>query len=424
MFAGLSPVVVVVSQLLCFSAAATFDSSSCGTAKGCYMPSKGLAFSYKVLSEDLIDVELTSEANSSNSFVAVTFSMENKKPSIECSSIGDQPPTISIPDLNSTAERLRMPNEMASRERYFTDVVTSLQNGTLYCRARLHVTGQKNPNFFTYVPSEEYTLTLSSGTIKGGTRYTREIHTSPATTLADQGQTPTSQGLDVTTRRRLNKAHAILMVLSWLFFVPTGVLFARFLRESWSGSKPGGLTIWFHVHRTCNIIAIVMMIASFICIMISKGWKWTGPGSTSKYYTKVHTLTGLIALILAWLQPFVSLLRCSPSDRRRPYFNWIHRLIGVVAFALATTCLSVAALEFKIWPDHDLQLVLVLSPTLVIVGLAMLFFFIDVAIDVDDANYSSIQSIRLSLVFWAIGVLMAVCVWMTVLLANGYKNAN
>ncbi|VDL71579.1 unnamed protein product [Nippostrongylus brasiliensis] len=402
MFAGLSPVVVVVSQLLCFSATATFDSSSCGTAKGCYMPSKGLAFSYKVLSEDLIDVELTSEANSSNSFVA---------PSIECSSIGDQPPTISIPDLNSTAERLRMPNEMASRERYFTDVVTSLQNGTLYCRARLHVTGQKNPNvflkmfsfqFFTYVPSEEYTLTLSSGTIKGGTRYTREIHTSPATTLADQGQTPTSQGLDVTTRRRLNKAHAILMVLSWLFFVPTGVLFARFLRESWSGSKPGGLTIWFHVHRTCNIIAIVMMIASFICIMISKGWKWTGPGSTSKYYTKVHTLTGLIALILAWLQPFVTLLR---------------------NFTFSATCLAVAALEFKIWPDHDLQLVLVLSPTLVIIGLAMLFFFIDVAIDVDDANYSSIQSIRLSLVFWAIGVLMAVCVWMTVLLANGYKNA-
>lgn len=32
-----------------------------------------------------------------------------------------------------------------------------------------------------------------------------------------------------------------------------------------------------------------------------------------------------------------------------------------------------------------------------------------------------IHAIKLSLVFWAIGLLMAVCVWMTVLLADGYR---
>ncbi|VDO19211.1 unnamed protein product [Heligmosomoides polygyrus] len=86
-----------------------------------------------------------------------------------------------------------------------------------------------------------------------------------------------------------------------------------------------------------------------------------------------------------------------------------------------TTAFVTAALQFRIWPQHELQTVLVLTPTLVLVGLFMLFFFIEAVVRIDEANYASIHAIKLSLVFWAIGLLMAVCVWMTVLLADGYR---
>lgn len=418
---GLVPLVISILYRVSSVTTTAFDSTSCGRSKSCFIPSDGLALSYNVVSPSHIDVELMSNANSSNEYVAVTFAGNEKTPSIECSVMNGRLPTLHIPNIDDIAGQLRTPNEQAFRESYFSNVSTSLANGTLYCRARLLVTGQNNPSFLTYIPSTKYTLTLSSGTISGGTRMVREVQTSPSLVLDANNATTSDKGLDMATRRRLNKAHAILMVLSWLLFVPTGILFARFLRESWSGNKPGGLAVWFHVHRTCNILAIVLMIASFICIMISKSWTWTGPGSTSKYNTKVHTMTGLLALILAWLQPFITLMRCSPSDRRRPYFNWIHRLTGVVAFALATTAFVTAALQFRIWPQHELQTVLVLTPTLVLVGLFMLFFFIEAVVRIDEANYASIHAIKLSLVFWAIGLLMAVCVWMTVLLADGYR---
>ncbi|KAK5966068.1 Ferric-chelate reductase 1 [Trichostrongylus colubriformis] len=401
-------------------ASSAFDASSCGKTKDCLVYENGLAFSFKVVSPSFIDIELAAQANDTNRFVGVTFVDGDKTPSIECSSINGQPPAFHVPSIDENPENLQNPSVLAFRQQYLSNVSGSLQNDTLYCSARVLVTGQNNTEFFSYSPSKKYGITLTSGAINRGTRVVTDSHSSSPLFLDAIKPITTSHGLDITVRRRLNKAHAILMVLSWLFFVPSAVLFARFLRDFWSGTKPGGLCVWYHVHRTCNLIAIVLMIASFICIMISKGWTWTGPGSSSKYYTKVHTLTGLLALILAWLQPLISLVRCSPSDRRRPMFNWTHRLIGVVGFTLATVAFSVAALEFRIWPQHVLQLVLVLSPAFLLVGLSILFIFIGYAIDIEEADYESIQSIRFSLVFWTIGVLMALCIWMTVLLANGY----
>ncbi|CAJ0607881.1 unnamed protein product, partial [Cylicocyclus nassatus] len=190
--------------------------------------------------------------------------------------------------------------------------------------------------------------------------------------------------LDVTTRRRLVKAHAILMVLAWFFFIPTAFLFARFLKAAFRGVKPCGVALWFQVHRVSNLIGIAMMVASFVCILVCKDWRWTGPGSSSKYWTQIHTLLGLISLILAWLQPFGSLLRCAPVHPLRRMFNWSHRLIGVVAFALATAATAITALQFKIWQQHELQLVLVLSPSVILITLVVLFIFLNSTVDRHD----------------------------------------
>lgn len=38
---------------------------------------------------------------------------------------------------------------------------------------------------------------------------------------------------------------------------------------------------------------------------------------------------------LAVAQPLGALLRCAPDAKARPIFNWLHRLAGAFAFALA-----------------------------------------------------------------------------------------
>ncbi|VDM72890.1 unnamed protein product [Strongylus vulgaris] len=124
-----------------------------------------------------------------------------------------------------------------------------------------------------------------------GERVIQQRFTSSPLSLDAPVMAPASKkySLDVTTRRRLVKAHgvfsnkkfaqelAILMVLSWFFFVPTAFVFARFLKGAFTGVKPGGVSLWFQVHRVSNFIAIALMVASFVCVLTSKDWRWTGP---------------------------------------------------------------------------------------------------------------------------------------------------
>jgi hypothetical protein len=51
-------------------------------------------------------------------------------------------------------------------------------------------------------------------------------------------------------------AHGWLMGLAWGFFLPLGVVIARFMK----GTRP---PLWFHLHRICQITGIVLTIAGF-----------------------------------------------------------------------------------------------------------------------------------------------------------------
>ncbi|KAH7695547.1 Protein C13B4.1 a, partial [Aphelenchoides avenae] len=54
----------------------------------------------------------------------------------------------------------------------------------------------------------------------------------------------------------------ILMTLAWMVFIPTAILFARYCRGQWPNRTPFGIQIWFHVHRTCNLLGVAMTIAA------------------------------------------------------------------------------------------------------------------------------------------------------------------
>jgi hypothetical protein len=44
--------------------------------------------------------------------------------------------------------------------------------------------------------------------------------------------------------------------------------------------------------------------------------------------------SGFVTVALAFIQPFVALLRCDPMHRFRWIFNWIHWIIGNLPFSI------------------------------------------------------------------------------------------
>lgn len=143
------------------------------------------------------------------------------------------------------------------------------------------------------------------------------------------------------------------------------------------------------------------MIAAFVLILIHKDWKFTTIGWGGK-----HAIIGIIALCLAWLQPFISTLRCSPNDSRRPIFNYIHRGIGVTAMVLASQFYRIAPFKSEFFKfsataiciagyhftggRHVVQLVLALIPISVIFALSLFFIIFNNVVDVDTKSFTKV----------------------------------
>ncbi|KAK0426262.1 hypothetical protein QR680_009612 [Steinernema hermaphroditum] len=147
-------------------------------------------------------------------------------------------------------------------------------------------------------------------------------------------------------KRQLPKLHGCCFVLAFFCLLPVASGFARYFRDCLTSYTPGGLRLWFHVHRALNILAVVLMVFGLLGTLISHDFVWTGPkvgaGAANASPTAIHTIFGLFAVILAWTQPLNVLLRCGPNHRLRPHFNWSHRSIGVVAWLLAAVSNMIA----------------------------------------------------------------------------------
>uniref|UniRef100_A0A7E4VKB3 ascorbate ferrireductase (transmembrane) n=1 Tax=Panagrellus redivivus TaxID=6233 RepID=A0A7E4VKB3_PANRE len=150
---------------------------------------------------------------------------------------------------------------------------------------------------------------------------------------------------------QLLKVHAILMTLSWMIFFSTAILFARFYRGFWPNSTLCGLFLWFHFHRTLNIIGIGASIAGFVCIFVARDWQWVGPrpDMNSKHNTSwpaAHAMCGLLACVIVWFQPINAVMRCHPKGMCRPLYNIFHAVFGYGGFILGIAAIMIACTHF------------------------------------------------------------------------------
>ncbi|KAL3998423.1 DOMON domain family protein [Acanthocheilonema viteae] len=156
------------------------------------------------------------------------------------------------------------------------------------------------------------------------------------------------------SNRKLIILHGILMLVGWMWLIPSAVAAARYLREHWPENKPFGLKIWFHIHRTTNYVAIVIIIIGILSVFIGKQWRWTGPtiNKTLKRNLSaggIHSIIGAVSVGILLIQPVGAFLRCDEGSRSRVVFNWFHRLFGFLSLLLAQASIILSVIFFHLW---------------------------------------------------------------------------
>ena len=94
----------------------------------------------------------------------------------------------------------------------------------------------------------------------------------------------------------------------------------------------------------------LLTIIAVILIFIEKK---TEPLKMSNIKNNAHGLVGLIASILAFIQPFMAFFRPGPSSSKRKIFNYFHLSVGKVAMILSIAAIILITQLKSVKIDHD-----------------------------------------------------------------------
>lgn len=119
--------------------------------------------------------------------------------------------------------------------------------------------------------------------------------------------------------------HGSFMIVAWIGSTSIGVFTARYMRHIWSGKQVFGKDVWFVIHQCAMSLTWVLTISSVIII-------WTDVG---EWKTSTHSLLGIIATVLCFIQPLAAFFRPGPKDEARPIFNFMHGYVGKLAHLIA-----------------------------------------------------------------------------------------
>ncbi|UJR12011.1 hypothetical protein I4U23_016189 [Adineta vaga] len=135
---------------------------------------------------------------------------------------------------------------------------------------------------------------------------------------------------------RLAYAHGTVMLITWMVFASTGILFARYGRLLRIGSKRKilGEFVWFQAHRLTLSVAAFSTLLGFFLVLAQAGGRWVSLDDDGPYVV-AHSILGIIIVGFALIQIWMALFRCHPTSHFRFIFNWIHRTVGLLAFVLS-----------------------------------------------------------------------------------------
>ncbi|CAF2531440.1 unnamed protein product [Rotaria sp. Silwood2] len=147
-----------------------------------------------------------------------------------------------------------------------------------------------------------------------------------------------------TEDNRFENAHGTVMILAWMVFASTAILFARYGRTIRFGSKDKllGESNWFQIHRLLACLTTVVTLLGFFLILVQAQGGWVGNNEGLVF---AHSVPGGIIVCCALVQAWMALFRCHPNGTFRYIFNWLHRLTGVLAFFLSIPTIFLIAAQ-------------------------------------------------------------------------------
>jgi len=128
------------------------------------------------------------------------------------------------------------------------------------------------------------------------------------------------------------QAHGCLMIFAWLTFASSGMLMARYYKQTWKSVKPLGKDFWFRCHQGCMGIAILLTLVAFLIILAGR---WVAPFEPKALAKNPHAVVGIVCIILAIIQPVMAYCRPHPGSSNRWIFNGAHWFLGNSTFILA-----------------------------------------------------------------------------------------
>src|SRR5690348_13836771 len=115
-------------------------------------------------------------------------------------------------------------------------------------------------------------------------------------------------------------AHGMVMILSWIFFGSTGILFARYGHSLRFGNRRQflGKALWFQIHRFLLSFTSLLTLLGFFFILVHNSGKWVNPQISILHF--VHSIFGGIIVCCTIVQIWLALYRCNPHSRYRYIF--------------------------------------------------------------------------------------------------------
>lgn len=159
----------------------------------------------------------------------------------------------------------------------------------------------------------------------------------------DFAATNSSLGASNAVSSPLIRAHGIMMVIAWFVFASTASLFPRYFKSAHPNTKIQDSAVWFRFHQSMMSTTFILTIIAFILIFVHvKGYAISSLGIDS-----AHPPVGISVMILTFINPFMTLLRCHPGHKNRWMFNLAHLLVGQFALVLAVVAIFLSTLMQK-----------------------------------------------------------------------------
>ena len=203
-----------------------------------------------------------------------------------------------------------------------------IENGVIYCRVERDAVSQVDGANFDLTNQSYYLLFVTGPTtseLSIGYHGTNPGRSKNAVRFDEDNPIiiPTDNGSQ--TSHTLVMIHGSFMIVAWIGATSIGVFSARYMKKLWAGKKLFGKDIWFTVHQIAMSLTWLLTIAAVTIIWIDVG----------EWRTSTHSILGVIATVLCFIQPLTAFFRPAPDDEARPIFNFMHGSVGKLAHFLA-----------------------------------------------------------------------------------------